>query len=101
MAERPADLIAALRAELGAAAVRDGEAVWRLSAAGAAPLCVVEPEDVDGVAAAVGAVARHGVALLPVGNGTHLGIGWPPRATDGGAEHAPPARSRWRTTPAT
>ncbi|MFN8641837.1 MAG: FAD-binding oxidoreductase [Candidatus Binatia bacterium] len=71
-------LVAALRAELGAEAVREGEAVWRLSAAGRAPLCVLEPADVDAVAAAVAAAARLGAALIPAGNGTHLGIGWPP-----------------------
>lgn len=71
-------LVAALRAELGADAVREGETVWRLSAAGSAPLCVLEPDDVAGVVAAVGAAARHGAALVPAGNGTHLGIGWPP-----------------------
>ncbi|HSQ00396.1 MAG TPA: FAD-binding oxidoreductase [Candidatus Dormibacteraeota bacterium] len=68
----------ALRQALGDDAVRDGEAVWRLSAAGAVPVCVIEPTDVDQVVAAVGAAARHQLAVLPAGNGTHLGIGWPP-----------------------
>jgi glycolate dehydrogenase FAD-binding subunit len=71
-------VVTALREALGAEAVRDGEAVWRLSAAGAVPVCVVEPADVDQVVAAVGAAARQRLAVLPAGNGTHLGIGWPP-----------------------
>ena len=71
-------LVAALRAELGDETVRDGESVWHLSAAGSAPVCVLEPADVEGVIAAVRAAAQHGAALVPAGNGTHLGIGWPP-----------------------
>jgi glycolate oxidase FAD binding subunit len=73
------ELVAALRAELGAEAVRTGEAVWRLNAAGLAPLCVLEPGDVEGVAAAVRTAVRQGAAVVPAGNGTHLGIGWPPK----------------------
>lgn len=73
-----AELTASLRAALGADGVRDGEAVWRLTAAGAAPACVLEPDDLDGVIAAVRAAAAHGVAVVPAGGGTHLGIGWPP-----------------------
>lgn len=75
------EVVSGLRADLGDEMVREGEAVWRLSAAGRPPLCVLEPVDVDQVAAAVRAVARRGVALVPAGNGTHLGIGWPPART--------------------
>lgn len=72
--------VAALRRALGDAAVLDGDAVWRLSAAGAVPVCVIEPADAEQVVAAVAAAAPQRLALLPAGNGTHLGIGWPPAA---------------------
>ena len=71
-------LVAAFRAELGDETVREGESVWRLSAAGSAPVCVLEPADIEGVTAAVRAADQHRAALVPAGNGTHLGIGWPP-----------------------
>jgi len=73
---------AALRERLGADVVREGDAVWRYAAGGVAPACVVQPADAAGVAAAVRAAAELGLALVPAGNGTHLGIGWPPRRYD-------------------
>jgi len=76
------DVAAQLRARLGGAAVLGGDAVWRFDAAGSAPACVIEPADVDGVCAAVRAAAELELALVPAGNGTHLGIGWPPRRYD-------------------
>ncbi|MGD9764776.1 MAG: FAD-binding oxidoreductase [Candidatus Binatia bacterium] len=74
--------IAAFRSACGADAVRDGEAVWRCAAAGAVPHCVVEPADASRMAAAVRAAAAHGLAVVATGNGTHLGVGWPPRRYD-------------------
>lgn len=73
---------AALRARLGPDAVLTGEEVWRFAAAGVAPACVVQPADPDGVAAAVRAAAGLGLAVVPAGNGTQLGIGWPPPRYD-------------------
>jgi glycolate oxidase FAD binding subunit len=76
------DVAAALRARLGDDAVVSGEEVWRFAAGGVAPSCVVQPADAAGVAAAVRAAAELGLTLLPAGNGTHLGVGWPPRRYD-------------------
>ena len=77
-----ADVAAALCARLGAEAVLDGDVVWRFDAAGTAPTCVIQPADAQGVAAAVRAAAELELSLVPAGNGTHLGIGWPPRRYD-------------------
>ena len=74
-----AGAVAGMREALGARVLEDADAVWRLSAGGAVPACVVEPGDVDELAAALRAAARHRLDVLPAGNGTHLGIGWPPR----------------------
>ncbi|MEO8606204.1 MAG: FAD-binding protein, partial [bacterium] len=76
------DAVSELRQRLGADTVLDGDIVWRFDAAGSAPACVIQPADVDGVAAAVRAAAELELALVPAGNGTHLGIGWPPRRYD-------------------
>ncbi|MDX2168429.1 MAG: FAD-binding oxidoreductase [Deltaproteobacteria bacterium] len=77
-----AAVAAALRTRLGADAVLSGEEVWRFAAGGVAPACIVQPADAAGVAAAVRGVAELGLALVPAGNGTHLGVGWPPRRYD-------------------
>ncbi len=76
------EAVAALRARLGDAMVRDDEAVWRLAPGGVPAPCVLEPADADGVAAAVRAAAELGLALVPAGHGTHLGIGGPARRCD-------------------
>ncbi len=67
---------------MGATAVDCGEAVWRFSAGGVVPQCVVRPASEQGVASVVRAVRARGGALVPTGNGTHLGIGFPPRRYD-------------------
>ncbi len=74
--------IAALRQQCGADAIFEGDACWRWAAGGVAPACGVEPRDVSGLAAAVRVAAAQDLALVPAGNGTHLGIGWPPRRYD-------------------
>jgi len=66
---------------LAAGAVDTGD-VYRYTASGAVPGCVIEPHSVDELANAVRAAREGGLALIPAGNGTHLDIGWPPRRYD-------------------
>jgi glycolate oxidase FAD binding subunit len=68
--------VTAMRRILGDAVRPDLDARFRFAAAGAAPECVVEPADVDGVVAAVRAARECGLAVVPAGNGTHVRIGW-------------------------
>jgi glycolate oxidase FAD binding subunit len=70
------------REHLGSAAVESGDAVYRYTAAGAVPACVLTPSTVDEVVIAVETAHRNGFALVPAGHGTHLDIGWPPRRYD-------------------
>lgn len=72
--------VTALRAALGDAVRPDFDAKFRFAVAGGAPACVVEPTDVAGVAAAIEAARRTGLAVVPAGNGTHLRVGWKARA---------------------
>lgn len=76
----PADGVAAIRAALGERVSTGDETLWRLNAAGRAPRCVVEPGTVEQAVAAVRLAAEHRLDVVPAGNGTHLGIGWPPAA---------------------
>jgi glycolate oxidase FAD binding subunit len=71
-----------LRREVAPTPVEMSDRVWRYNAAGVVPRCVVRPGTVEAVAAVVRAVGRQGGALVPAGNATHLGIGFPPRRYD-------------------
>lgn len=67
---------------LGADAVDASDAVYRFAAAGAVPPCVLEPASSAAVVAAVQTARAAGLALVPAGQATHLGIGCPPRRYD-------------------
>ena len=70
-----------LRERLGADAI-DATNVYRYSAAGVLPACVLQPATIAEVVDAVGAARGAGLAVIPVGQGTHLDIGHPPRRYD-------------------
>jgi len=71
-----------LRDCLGAESVDSSEAIYRYAASGVVPGCVLFPRSIDEVCTAVCASRDAGLALVPVGKGTHLGIGHPPRRYD-------------------
>jgi glycolate dehydrogenase FAD-binding subunit len=71
-----------LRDSLGAGAIDSSDAVYRYAAAGVIPRCVIQPGSQVEVAAAVNAVRRAGLALVPAGHPTHLDVGAPPRRYD-------------------
>lgn len=49
---------------------------------GVAPSCVLSPSTPEQVAELLGSAADRGLAVIPCGNGTKLGIGAPPRRYD-------------------
>ena len=78
-----ADTIATrFRDALGDDAGHTGDLAARWSCGGTVPQCVVEPDTVEATAAAIGIGREHGLAMIPVGNGTTLQVGWPPRGFD-------------------
>lgn len=70
-----------LRDRLGADAI-DASGVYRYTAAGVRPDCVLQPATVAEVADAIDAARGAGLAVIPAGQGTHLEIGRPPRRYD-------------------
>jgi len=72
----------ALRDCLGAESVDSSEAIYRYAAGGMVPNCVLKPRSIDEVCAAVRTARDGDLALISVGNGTHLDIGRPPRRYD-------------------
>jgi glycolate oxidase FAD binding subunit len=72
--------VSLLRDRLGD--VIDTDDVNRFAVSGVVPACVLRPADVDAVVAAVRAARDAGLALVPVGSGTHLDIGHPARRYD-------------------
>lgn len=68
-----------LRRQIAPTPVEVSGRVWRYNAAGVVPRCVVRPTTVEAVATVVRSVGAQGGALVPAGNATHLGIGFPPR----------------------
>ena len=71
-----------LRERLPTVLVEEGGVVSRFQAAGIVPQCVVRPSSISEVSSIVHAAQEADVALVPVGNATHLDIGWPPRRYD-------------------
>lgn len=70
------------RSVLGNGAVDQTEGVWRYACGGVVPSCVLLPETVEQVSAAVRLGREEEAVLVPAGNGTHLHIGFPPRRYD-------------------
>ncbi|WP_017557060.1 FAD-binding oxidoreductase [Nocardiopsis baichengensis] len=67
---------------IGAAGAEVRPGTDRDAVGGAVPRWVVRPSDADGCAAALGAAARAGLAVVPRGAGTKIGWGAPPRRCD-------------------
>lgn len=79
-AHRVADI---LRDGAGGATVATGQAAWRFACGKVVPAAVVRPRTVGEVQASVRVAAAHGLALVPCGGATVLGVGLPPRRYDG------------------
>jgi len=78
----PQDAAAAVAARLGAAADAAHQACAAWIVGGVGPALVVRPADGAELAAAVGAVAAAGGALVPLGRGAHRDYGHAPRRYD-------------------
>ena len=71
--------VAALAAEIGGAGFQHHDPV---SVDGVDVAATVRPGDGEALGAAVAAIARLGLAALPRGGGTAMGLGNPPRRAD-------------------
>ncbi len=67
---------------LGAESVVTGAAVRGFEVDGLTPQCVLFPATVDELQQCVAAAAQTGLAVIPAGNGTQLGVGRVPRRYD-------------------
>jgi len=76
------ELSAEVLQQLEGVSLETGDAVWRHSAAGAVPAAVALPASVEQVEQVVAAARRAKLGLVATGSGTHLDIGWTPRAYD-------------------
>ncbi len=75
-------LAARLGERLRESRIDGDESVWRFSAAGVVPRCVVRPAGAEEVAELVEMARQDTLALVPCGNATHLDVGSPPRRYD-------------------
>ena len=76
------DALACFRDLIGADAVVTGDAARAYSVDDRTPQCLVFPATVDELSRCVAAADQAGLAIIPVGNGTQLGVGRPPRQYD-------------------
>jgi len=76
------ELPAQVLRDLDGIALEQGDSVWRHCAAGVLPTAVAVPDSVDQVARVVAVARAAHLGLVATGNGTHLDIGWAPRAYD-------------------
>ena len=67
---------------LAADSVETGSGVRTFRVDGQTPQCVLFPRSVDELCRCIRAADDAGLAIIPVGNGTQLGIGRPPRRYD-------------------
>jgi glycolate oxidase FAD binding subunit len=77
-----ADVIRIVRDVLGDGALAAGDAIGAFAVDGRAPQCVAYPETIDGLSRCAMALYGAGLAVIPVGNGSHLHLGRPPHAYD-------------------
>jgi glycolate oxidase FAD binding subunit len=77
-----ADIVARFTDLLGADAVVTGDTARAYAVDDRTPRCVVFPATVDELSRCAAAADQAGLAIIPVGNGTQLGIGRPPRQYD-------------------
>jgi len=71
-----------LRTIVGANAVANGDRACAFTVDGVTPSCVVSPATVDELCRCVAAIAEADGALIPVGMGSRLTVGRPPRRYD-------------------
>jgi glycolate oxidase FAD binding subunit len=76
------DGVAQWRELLGSDGVLTGAGVRAFAADGVLPQCVLFPARVEELSRCVAAAGDRGLAIMPVGNGTQLGLGLPPRQYD-------------------
>ncbi|MBI4515195.1 MAG: FAD-binding oxidoreductase [Deltaproteobacteria bacterium] len=74
------ELLATLRSRLGDDAVSEDTAAFTIG--GRAPVCVLFPSSVAQVSEVLGVAEEQRLAVVPVGQGTHLRVGEPPRSYD-------------------
>ncbi len=77
-----ADLATQFRKLIGAASVETGAAVRAFRVDGLTPRFVLFPASVDELSRCAAVANQAGLAVIPVGDGTHLGVGHPPQRYD-------------------
>jgi glycolate oxidase FAD binding subunit len=78
----PADIVARFADLLGADAVESGPGTRAFRADTLAPRCVLFPTTVEDLRRCAAAATEAGLAVIPAGNGTHLGVGRVPTRYD-------------------